>query len=278
MTAVVLENDESSRPTTSSRRPAGRDDALCDCRRRAESPRRSARAGQLSFVETIATLDVKPRRPRPRPNDHFFNDPTEFVTRPPEDLATCAAASSARPNNFAYDAPLESTARCASRARRTPTSGRTCREDEYRLEEARLVRSHHRLGRPLRARFPRPTSSTPTCSRPRTIRKFTGHDNGAVYGAPRKAARRHDAPREPLHLRHRPGLRRHHRRDALRHRDGQRLPTEVAASLSHSFQASGGCQPPVSLFPLLGWEIRLGARLASEWQVSSISSRPKWWV
>ena len=47
---------------------------------------------------------------------------------------------------------------------------------------------------------------------PTTIRRFTGHDNGAVYGAPRQAARRHDAPEEPVPLRHRPGLRRHHRR------------------------------------------------------------------
>ena len=47
---------------------------------------------------------------------------------------------------------------------------------------------------------------------PTTIVRFTGHDNGAVYGAPEKQLDGTHASREPVHLRHRPGLRRHHRR------------------------------------------------------------------
>ena len=48
---------------------------------------------------------------------------------------------------------------------------------------------------------------------PTTIRHFTGHDNGAVYGAPRKTVRWHDPPEQSVHLRHRSGFCRHRRHD-----------------------------------------------------------------
>ena len=56
---------------------------------------------------------------------------------------------------------------------------------------------------------------------PRTIVRFTGHDNGAIYGAPDKQLDGLHAPGEPVRLRHRPGLRRHHRQHHQRHHDDQ---------------------------------------------------------
>ncbi len=55
---------------------------------------------------------------------------------------------------------------------------------------------------------------------PVTVRRFTGHDAGAIYGIPDRQYDHHPA-RKPLPLRHRPGpggdRRRHHQRD----HDGQ---------------------------------------------------------
>ncbi len=64
---------------------------------------------------------------------------------------------------------------------------------------------------------------------PTTIRRFTGHENGAVYGAAEKRCDGTHAPEEPLHLRHRPGLGRHRRRDHQRHRHGQPALAEACS-------------------------------------------------
>ena len=75
VTRVVLENDEEleARNVVSS---AG----WCETMRLCDDGQpvvTSRAAGQLSFCETIATLDAEPQRPRPRPHDHVLQRPRQ---------------------------------------------------------------------------------------------------------------------------------------------------------------------------------------------------------
>ena len=123
------------------------------------------------------------------------------------------------PNNFAYDEPLDDgTIRITALA--NFDRWRALDEEAYRLEKLRwydrITESAVRFVPDYRGRVIDTDMFTPT-----TIVRFTGHDNGAVYGAPDKQLDGTHAPREPVHLRHRPRLRRHHRQHHQRHRDGE---------------------------------------------------------
>ena len=103
------------------------------------------------------------------------------------------------------------TARCGSR--RWPTSTAGARSTRTRTGwkscagTTAITESAVRFVPDYRGRVIDTDMFTPT-----TIVRFTGHDNGAVYGAPDKQLDGRTHLEEPVHLRHRPGLRRHHRR------------------------------------------------------------------
>ena len=172
----------------------------------------------------------------------FFNDSRQVRTgRSRSELCDVRSGVICSPNNFAYATTARSTtARCASRRWPTSTAGRSLDEDDYRLEKLRwydrITASAVRFVPDFRGRVIDTDMFTPT-----TIVRFTGHDNGAVYGAPRQAARRPHAPREPVRLRHRPRLRRHHRHHHQRHRHGQpALPPAGERTLTRRASASEG--------------------------------------
>ena len=88
------------------------------------------------------------------------------------------------PNNFAYDAPLDDgTMRITALA--NFDRWRALDEDAYRLEKLRwydrITASAVRFVPDYRGHVVDTDMFTPT-----TIVRFTGHDNGAVYGAPEK--------------------------------------------------------------------------------------------
>ena len=58
-------------------------------------------------------------------------------------------------------------------------------ESAYRRRKSPLVRAHGRLGGAVRPRFPPRVIETDMFT-PITIRRFTGHDKGAIFGAPEK--------------------------------------------------------------------------------------------
>jgi len=140
--------------------------------------------GQLSFCETIATLDVPPKDLGCRRTIVFFNDSPRFHWEKPQDLCDVRSGVICSPNNFQYAKPLaEGTIRVTALA----NFGRwnALDADAYQLEKLRwydrIVASAVRFVPDYRGHIVDTDMFTPT-----TIERFTGHDNGAVYGAPDK--------------------------------------------------------------------------------------------
>jgi phytoene dehydrogenase-like protein len=118
----------------------------------------------------------------------FFNDSERFHWQKPEtDLCDVRTGVICSPNNFAYgpeEGPMpEGVIRLTSLANYDRWQGLS--EEEYRLEKLRwydrTVASAVRFCPDFRSRVIDTDMFTPT-----TIRRFTWHDNGAVYGAPHK--------------------------------------------------------------------------------------------
>ena len=146
------------------------------------------RAGQLSFIESLSVLD---RPPKLIGNDRtivFFNDSTTFHWRRPEqELCDVRTGVICSPNNFAYAADEGELADNLIRVTALADFGRwkSLDEDQYRVEKLRwydrLAASAVRFIPDFRSRVIETDLFTPT-----TIRRFTGHENGAIYGAPHK--------------------------------------------------------------------------------------------
>ena len=143
------------------------------------------RAGRLSFVETIAILDTQPAALGHGDTIVFFNDSSRFHWEKPEhDLVDLRSGVICSPNNFCYEAPPEEGVMRVT-ALANFDRWRALPETEYRLEKLRwfdrVIASAVRFVPDFRHAVIDTDMFTPT-----TIRRFTGHENGAVYGAPRK--------------------------------------------------------------------------------------------
>ncbi len=145
-----------------------------------------ADSGQLSFVESVSTLDVQPRDLGYNHTMVFFNDSHRFNWQRPDELADVRSGVICSPNNFSYDGSTtvgDGTMRLTALANFARWN--SLPEDEYRLEKQRwyerLVASAVRFIPDFRKHVIDVDVFTP-----KTIRRFTGHDNGAVYGAPKK--------------------------------------------------------------------------------------------
>lgn len=143
-----------------------------------------AQAGQLSFIESISVLDRQPSQLGCDRTIVFFNDSETFHWQKPDDLVDVRSGVICSPNNFAYaEPPGEGQVRITSLA--NFDRWRRLSEPEYRLAKLRwydlAMESAVRFVPDFRRAVVDTDMFTPT-----TIRRFTGHDNGAVYGAPKK--------------------------------------------------------------------------------------------
>jgi phytoene dehydrogenase-like protein len=159
------------------------------------------RPGEISFVETIFTLDRQPADIGHRETVVFYNDsPTFHYERPrqPVDIRSGIICS---PNNFRYpdeeqgeeqgegqgeghdNQPPEGKVRITALAE--PSHWFGLPEDEYRAEKERWCRAVAESALQFMPDF-RPHVVDTDMFTPRTITKYTGHPNGAVYGAPEK--------------------------------------------------------------------------------------------
>ena len=141
-------------------------------------------AGKLSFIESISVLDAQPRDLGHRQTLVFFNDSDLFCYEKPDDLADVRSGVICSPNNYCYDQPLEEgIVRITSLANYDRWAALD--EPSYRLEKLRwydrLVASAVRFVPDFRGTVVETDMFTPT-----TIQRFTGHENGAIYGAPVK--------------------------------------------------------------------------------------------
>ncbi len=143
-------------------------------------------SGRLSFVESISTLDVRSRDIGHPHTIVFFNDHDRFDWRRPEELTDFRSGVICSPDNYDYaaaDAPIEGAVRLTALANFDRWN--SLDEAQYKVEKEnahrRMVESALRFVPDFREHVKDLDIFTP-----KTIRRFTGHDNGAVYGAPHK--------------------------------------------------------------------------------------------
>ncbi len=141
-------------------------------------------AGQVSFVESISVLDRQPRELGIDRTIVFFNDSHRFHYEKSDELVDLRSGVVCAPNNFQYEEPLdEGRVRITSLAgydRWAALDESPYREAKRRAHEA-VVESAVRFVPDFREAVVAADFFTPT-----TIRRYTGHENGAVYGMPEK--------------------------------------------------------------------------------------------
>ena len=146
------------------------------------------RAGQLTFIESISVLDRQPKELGFGETIVFYNDSPKFSWRAPVgELCDTRTGVICSPNNYLY--PSESgnledgVIRLTTIADFQSWSGLS--EADYARQKMwwydRSVASAVRFIPDFRSHVIDTDVFTP-----KTIRRFTSHDNGAVYGAPEK--------------------------------------------------------------------------------------------
>jgi phytoene dehydrogenase-like protein len=184
-TAVVLENGEelSARRILSS---AGLVETLrlCDDVTQVDQNR----AGRLSFIEAIAVLDRQPTRLGHDRTIVFFNDSDKFHWQKPEaELCDVRTGVVCSPNNYLYDPADGQLPDGIIRISGLADYDRwlSLPDDQYALEKLRwydrMTEAAVRFVPDYRSYVVDTDMFTP-----KTIRRFTWHDHGAVYGAPEK--------------------------------------------------------------------------------------------
>jgi len=152
---------------------------LCDDRRAAEEA-----PGQVSFVESISFLDSPPRDLGLDRTIVFFNDSDAFHYEKPDGPVDLRSGVICSPDNFRYREPLdERIVRITALAdydRWAALEEASYREAKRRAYDS-LLESAVRFVPDFRASVVENDVFTPA-----TIRRYTGHENGAVYGAPEK--------------------------------------------------------------------------------------------
>ncbi|MDZ7618167.1 MAG: NAD(P)/FAD-dependent oxidoreductase [Patescibacteria group bacterium] len=140
--------------------------------------------GNISFVESISVLNTQPASLGHQRTMVFFNETETFDYRRPDDLVDLRSGLICSPNNFVYDEPPgEGMVRVSALAnyKRWAALG----QEEYRQSKLawydKLSAAAVRHVPDFRSAVIETDMFTPT-----TIRRFTGRENGAIYGAPQK--------------------------------------------------------------------------------------------
>lgn len=145
-------------------------------------------AGQLTFIESISVLDRQPKEVGFGETIVFFNDSDKFTWRAPtEQLCDIRTGVACSPNNYLYPKELgnleDGVIRLTTIADFQRWNGLS--EADYARQKMwwydRSVASAVRFIPDFRGHVVDTDVFTP-----KTIRRFTSHDNGAVYGAPEK--------------------------------------------------------------------------------------------
>ena len=149
---------------------------------------RPATAGQMSFVESISVLDCQPKQIGFDKTIVFYNDSETFHWERCRDaLCDVRTGVICSPNNYEYsaeagelDAGFVRLTTIADPDRWSHLDDAEYQRQKYRWYDS-AVASCVRFIPDFRRNFIDTDIFTP-----KTIRRFTSHDNGAVYGAPEK--------------------------------------------------------------------------------------------
>jgi phytoene dehydrogenase-like protein len=153
---------------------------LCDdCRTPAQRP-----AGGLSIVECISILNAQPAALGHQRTIVFYNDSEKFHYHRPTEPADPRSGIVCSPNNFSYDEPLsDNIIRVSALANYDRWAGLDAAEYQSQKRQwyDRVMDSAARFVPDFRPAVIEADMFTPV-----TIRRFTGHENGAIYGAAEK--------------------------------------------------------------------------------------------
>ena len=132
----------------------------------------------------MAVVDAEPRTLGCDRTIVFFNDSDRFHWQKPDELVDVRSGVICCPNNFEFDRPLgEGLVRVTALAnfdawrRLLPEAYQAAKRAAYE----KIMASAARFVGDFRSRVIATDTFTPL-----TIKRYTGHENGAVYGAPRK--------------------------------------------------------------------------------------------
>ena len=154
---------------------------LCSDTKAAQS---TEEVGRISFVESIVVLNRLPAELGHQTTIVFFNDAEKFNYAVPDDLVDVRSGVICCPNNYEHHEYMEEGLfRVTWLA--NPAQWDELDEEGYRQAKAKLMDKVIEKGSSYMAGFADHVVYTDMFT-PKTIRRFTGHINGAVYGAPRK--------------------------------------------------------------------------------------------
>ncbi len=145
--------------------------------------------GELSFIESICTLDCQPCEFGFDETIVFYNDSERFHYAKPNELADVSSGIICSPNNYAYEEGNLTEGSLRFTALANYQGWAALSTGEYAASKAewydRMLAAAVRHVTDFRSHIVAHDMFTPT-----TVVRFTGHDQGAVYGAPQK---RYDA-------------------------------------------------------------------------------------
>ena len=140
--------------------------------------------GQISVAESIHVLDKEPSEIGCDATITFYNGADRFSYRKPDGLVDLSSGVICCPNNFQLDKPLpEGIIRITNLANYGLWSA--LGEEEYKQQKALCLEKSLEQVVKLIPDF-RSSIVYSDMFTPKTIHRFTGHINGAVYGAPNK--------------------------------------------------------------------------------------------
>ncbi|MEN6458566.1 MAG: NAD(P)/FAD-dependent oxidoreductase [Thermoguttaceae bacterium] len=155
---------------------------LCDDGQPEEQPQ-----NLISVVESISILNASPQSLGYDQTIVFYNDSETFHYEKPNDLLDLRSGTICSPNNFAYPEPLDEG---MMRVTALANYDRWIALDKEAYREAKQTCYDQLVASAVRF-VPdfRPAVVETDVFTPRTIHRFTGHAEGALYGA---AQKRHD--------------------------------------------------------------------------------------
>ena len=147
-----------------------------------------AKAGKLSFIESISILDRMPQTFGFDRTIVFYNDSEKFHWQVPDDeLCDARTGVICSPNNYLYDTDEGELPDGVIRITTLANHDRWCGLPDEKYAAQKVQQYDEAIESSVRFMpdFRRYVVDTDVFT-PKTIRRFTFHDNGAVYGAPDK--------------------------------------------------------------------------------------------
>jgi hypothetical protein len=144
----------------------------------------------MSFVESISILDVQPQQLDHDRTIVFYNDSDQFHWTCCEELCDVRTGVVCSPNNFLYGESGDSASQLPDGILRITSIANfdlwnQLSPEQYALEKLRWYDRAVASAVRFVPDFRRHVIDTDVFT-PKTIRRFTGHSKGAVYGAPSK--------------------------------------------------------------------------------------------